>query len=74
MAVAGAAPGVFCEFSVFLAWLIKFIILKSGGLKLYEKGKPFFVGMLVGYTLGVTLAFVVDILWFPGQGHVVHIW
>ena len=74
LAVAGAAPGVFCEFSVFLAWLIKFIILKTGGLRLYEKAKPFFVGMLVGYTLGVTLAFLVDILCFPGQGHVVHMW
>jgi hypothetical protein len=73
-AVAGAAPGVFAEFSIFLAWLIKFLILKVGGLRLYERYKPFFVGMLVGYVLGVTLSFIVDIIWFPGQGHVVHHW
>ena len=52
LAVAGAAPGVFAEFSVFLAWLIKFIILRAGGMRLYERGKPFFVGTLVGYVLG----------------------
>lgn len=74
LAVAGAAPGVFAEFSVFLAWLIKFIILRAGGLHLFEKCKPFFVGMLVGYVLGVTLSFIVDIIWFPGQGHGIHHW
>ncbi len=74
LAVAGAAPGVFAEFSVFLAWLIKFTILRVGGLRLFEKAKPFFIGTLVGYVLGVTLSFIVDIIWFPGQGHVVHHW
>ena len=73
-AVAGAAPGVFAEFSVFLAWLIKFVILKLGGMRTYERAKPFFVGTLVGYVLGVTFSFIVDIIWFPGMGHRVHHW
>ncbi len=40
---------------------------------LYRQWQPFFIGLLVGYALAVTLSFVVDMVWFPGQGHVVHV-
>ena len=35
-------------FSFFLGWLIKVIILKIGGGRLFEKTKPFFVGAVAG--------------------------
>ena len=41
-------------FSIFLAWLIKWIILKLGGLDAHRKAVPFFVGVTVGD--GVMLA------------------
>ena len=31
--------------------------------------QPFFLGILIGYALAVTLSFVVDVIWFPGNGH-----
>ncbi|MDA0745728.1 MAG: hypothetical protein O2954_04370 [bacterium] len=61
-------------FSIFLVWAIKAILLKIGGVTLYRKWQPAFLGLLAGYALGVTLSFVVDVIWFPGQGHAIHGW
>ena len=61
-------------FSLFLAWACKSAILRLGGVHLYRRSQPLFVGLLVGYALGVTLSAVVDWIWFPGQGHSIHSW
>ncbi|MXY49334.1 MAG: hypothetical protein F4Y38_08540 [Gemmatimonadetes bacterium] len=61
-------------FSLFLAWLIKMLLLRLGGVTFYRRAQPFAWGVLVGYTTGVFLGFVVDWIWFPGQGHALHEW
>ena len=61
-------------FSLFVAWVAKALILKLGGVQLYRRSQPAFVGLLVGYALGVGLSAVVDWIWFPGQGHQIHSW
>ncbi|MBT4140736.1 MAG: hypothetical protein HOE48_22680 [Candidatus Latescibacteria bacterium] len=58
--------------SVFFAWACKYLILRFGGVMLYRRMRPLFVGLLVGYALGVALSGVIDIIWFPGQGHYIH--
>ena len=37
-------------FSVFVAWLIKWAILKFGGIQLYRRMVPFFIGIIFGTT------------------------
>ncbi|MCK4299851.1 MAG: hypothetical protein KAX80_09975, partial [Planctomycetes bacterium] len=59
-------------FAVFLTWGTKMVILRVGGINLYRRCRPFFLGMLVGYTLGVTVSFLIDLLFFFGQGHSIH--
>lgn len=59
---------------VFISWSIKSALLSVGGVQLYQRAAPFFIGIIVGYVLGVTLCSVVDMMWFPGQGHLVHDW
>ncbi|MFT5366519.1 MAG: hypothetical protein ACI8V2_001466 [Candidatus Latescibacterota bacterium] len=59
---------------VFIAWACKAIIMRVGGVNLYRQSKPVFFGLLVGYTAGVVWCFVVDMFWWPGQGHSVHWW
>ena len=34
--------------SIFLGWLIKVILVRYGGSRLYRAAKPFFLGMIVG--------------------------
>jgi len=59
-------------FSVFLTWAYKTTVLKFGGIQLYRKGQPFFIGLLIGYAISTFLSCVVDSLFFYGQGHMVH--
>ena len=40
-------------FGIFLAWLIKMVILRYGGVKLYRQVLPFFIGLILGTCVGV---------------------
>lgn len=70
--IAGVSYVYWTTFSVFIAWAIKFVLLQVGGATLYRRYRPFFLGVLTGYTLGVSLSVLVDVIWFPGAGHYVH--
>ena len=35
-------------FTIFLAWLIKTIVVRYGGLKLFQKLRPLFLGLILG--------------------------
>jgi len=61
-------------FSIFLTWAGKILILRLGGVNLYRKCRPVFIGFLVGHALGCLLSYLVDQVWFPGQGHGTHSW
>jgi uncharacterized protein DUF6784 len=61
-------------FAIFLAWAIKSLLLHLGGVERYEKAKPFFMGIIGGYALGVALSFLIDFIFFPGTGHQIHNW
>jgi hypothetical protein len=59
---------------IFIAWVIKSVLLSVGGVQLVRRTTPLFVGMIVGYVLGVAVCSFVDMIWYPGQGHRVHDW
>ena len=59
---------------VFFAWVCKAILIRVGGVTLYRRAMPLFLGLLIGYTFGVVWCFLIDAAWFPGQGHGVHSW
>ncbi len=60
--------------SIFIVWFAKLIILKFGGVRLYEKAKPFFIGLVVGYVLSLILSYGVH-EFFPGHSYqFVHDW
>ena len=61
-------------FSIFIAWACKAVILQVGGVGLYRRSKPFFLGLLTGYAMGVATSFAVDAIWFCGMGHGIHSW
>ena len=73
-AIAGSNVVRVVTFAIFLAWLIKVILLRVGGVSLYKRTQPIFIGLLAGYTLAVVAASVIDAIWFPGQGHPIHTW
>jgi len=58
--------------AIFLAWLVKIVLLKVGGVNLYRRSRPFFIGILVGYGLAVILSTVIDYLFFFQNGHYIH--
>ncbi len=55
--------------SVFIVWLVKTVILRVGGIQGYRRARPFFIGLIAGYVAGVAVSFLVDVIWFPGNGH-----
>ena len=55
--------------SIFVAWAIKSVMLRYGGISLYRGGRPFFIGIIAGFFTGVGISFVVDLIWFFGMGH-----
>ncbi len=55
--------------SLFVAWTVKVLLIRFGGLMLYNRAKPFFIGLVVGHFTGAGISFVIDAIWFRGQGH-----
>ncbi len=54
-------------FSIFIAWLAKFIILRYNGLRGYRRARPLFLGLALGEGfIGGILAIV---SWFVGRGY-----
>ena len=54
---------------IFLAWFVKSVTLRVGGIQAYLSARPFFIGMILGHFTGAGISFLVDVIWFPGQGH-----
>lgn len=48
--------------SIFLAWLLKKVIIKYGGMNTYRRAKPFFIGLVVGAVLCVFLFNATDLV------------
>ncbi len=61
-------------FNFLIAWLVKLVLLRYGGVRAYLAGKPFFYGLGIGYVFGVILSTIVDAIWFPDSPHRVHWW
>lgn len=53
-------PGLIWHWTpFFIAWLLKLIILRYGGLKFYRQALPFFLGLVLGdYIMGATWALI----------------
>lgn len=58
--------------SVFLAWAIKSAVMYSGGVGLYRRLRPFFLGLISGYFLGIGFSFIIDWIFFFGKGHPIY--
>lgn len=59
-------------FSILIVWAVKSTLMRIGGAKLYDRGKPFFIGLIAAQAVSTALVFVVDWIWFPMHGHNVH--
>ena len=57
--------------TIFVAWLAKSLIIRFGGIDLYRRASPFFVGLILGHFTGVGISFLVDLLFFYGNGHLI---
>ena len=52
-------------FSVFIAWILKSLILKYGGLSLFNRLKPFFLGLILGEAVVAGTWVIID--YFAGM-------
>jgi hypothetical protein len=62
------------SFSIFLTWAAKSLFLRIGGIALYRRAAPYFIGLPVGYVTGIIVSAIVDLIWFPTDGHWTHGW
>jgi hypothetical protein len=72
LAISGSFLARRTSLTIFAAWLTKFIAVKVGGARAYQRSRPLFLGLLVGYVMGVVLSLLIDLIWFPDLGHMVH--
>ena len=56
--------------AIFTVWVVKSILLRLGGIQLFRKSIPAVMGMLVAFVLSVFISYLVDIIWFPQNGHI----
>lgn len=49
-------------FSILLGWLFKSVILKYGGIRLYQRLKPFFLGLVLGQISCAGMWMIIDFL------------
>ena len=47
-------------FNLFLAWMIKILVLKYGGVRLYRRTRPFFMGLILGSFVPAGLFLIID--------------
>ena len=56
-------------FCLFIAWVIKIIVLQYGGLKAHQKATPFFLGLILGeFTIGSLWTIIGILLGIPTYG------
>ncbi|MEE3043173.1 MAG: DUF6784 domain-containing protein, partial [Candidatus Latescibacterota bacterium] len=46
--------------SIFVAWLVKTVVLRYGGVGLYRRSRPFFLGLILGHYGAGGLWLVID--------------
>jgi hypothetical protein len=58
--------------SIFYAWVIKSVALKYGGVRLYQRLKPTFLGLILGQFTSAGFWFLMDIATNIRSGHVLY--
>ena len=65
-ALAGCWAMNYFWFSFFISWLVKWLILRHGGLKMYQRAVPFFLGMILGqFSVSTLWNVIVALLGLP---------
>jgi len=59
-AVGNTLPMINTWFSVFIAWLLKSVILKYGGARFYKSLRPLFLGLILGHVTVAGFWLIVD--------------
>ncbi len=56
-------------FSIFIGWLAQLLIVRFGGATLYQKAKPFFIGIIFGEGLAAGIWLIINAIVVLNGGH-----
>lgn len=56
----GSSLTAWIWFSIFIGWLLKTLLLKYGGAKVYSNARPFFLGLILGQFTASGIWLIID--------------
>ncbi len=61
-------PALWFAWSFLIGWILKVLVIRYGGARVFQKLKPLVFGLIAGELVGLLLPIIINMLWFAGTG------
>ena len=61
-------PALWFAWSFLIGWILKVLVIRYGGARVFQKLKPLVFGLIAGELVGLLLPIIINMLWFACTG------